>query len=317
MQAPNTPTIGSPLLIPFDGSANAEVVLPYVSLLAAPEQQVILLQVIPRTQSVTSPLGDVMLSAEEVHRAAEEAARQDLARIAARLATMAPDLHIEQVIETGDPWEWIAKVATRSQAHTILLASQGASAAAPGGFGSVVGHVVRTAPVPVMVVKPGNEAADAKIVARLVVAHDGSDRAAQVLPMIQALAKRLGAHVHIVAVVEDEESALPANAAAGIDPHVREEARADHLNAARSRVEAAGAGLMREGLSASWQVLSGPAAAAIIEASAAHDVLAITSHGQSASRWMLGSVAERVIRESPVPVILLRTPPETPPGPTV
>ena len=74
-----------------------------------------------------------------------------------------------------------------------------------------------------------------------------------------------------------------------------------------SRVEAAGAQLMRHGLSASWQVLSGPAAAAIIEACDDRDVLVITSHGQSNSRWVLGSVAEKLMRESRVPVILLRT----------
>ncbi len=311
MHAPSSPTIGSPLLIPFDGSVNAEAVLPYVHLLVNPDRKVILLHVIPEAHSVSSPLGDVMLSAEEVHRASEAAAHQDLARAADRLAAMAPDLQIERVIETGDPAEQIATVATRCQARTILLSSQGVSAAGPGGFGSVVGYVVRTAPVPVMVVKPGNNAADTKTVARLVVAHDGSERAARVVPMVQELAKRLEAPVHIVAVVEDEESTLPVNAAAAVDPHVREEARADALNAARSRVEATGASLMRDGISASWQVRSGPAAAAIIDESAPNDVLAITSHGHSPSRWMLGSVAEKVVRESTVPVILLRTPPET------
>ncbi len=317
MNAPPAPTIGSPLLIPFDGSPNAEAVLPYVSLLAngAGERNVVLLQVIPEAEPVKSPLGDVMLSAESVHQASEAAAHQDLARAAAQLTAMAPDLYIEQVIETGDAAEQIAFVATRCQARTIVLSSQGASAATPGGFGSVIGHVVRTAPVPVMIVKPGNETGDDKIVGRLVVAHDGSERAARVVPMIQDLAKRLEAHIHIVAVVEDEESTLPVHAAA-IDPHLREEAQADALNAARRRVEAAGAGLMREGLSASWQILSGPAAAAIIEACAPNDVLAITSHGQSASRWMLGSVAEKVVRECAVPVILLRTPPEMPGQPS-
>jgi nucleotide-binding universal stress UspA family protein len=128
--------------------------------------------------------------------------------------------------------------------------------------------------------------------------------------LVQALAARLAAHVHLIAVVEDEKSALPTNVAAAIDPHLREEAQADALNVARRRVEIAGAQLLRQGLSASWLVLAGPAAPTIIDACAPRDVLVITSHGQSASRWMLGSVAEKLIRESRVPVILLRTPPD-------
>ena len=95
--------------------------------------------------------------------------------------------------------------------------------------------------------------------------------------------------------------------AATIDPQVRDEAQADAVNLARRRVEGAGAQLMRQGLPASWQVLAGPAASAIIAACVERDVLVITSHGQSNSRWVLGSVAEKLLRESRVPVILLRT----------
>ena len=72
---------------------------------------------------------------------------------------------------------------------------------------------------------------------------------------------------------------------------------------------------MRLGLPASWQVLAGPAAATIMGASGPHDVLVITSHGRGGSRWPLGSVAEKLVRESPVPVILLRTPAESAKGP--
>jgi nucleotide-binding universal stress UspA family protein len=166
------------------------------------------------------------------------------------------------------------------------------------------------APVPVMVIQPNGAVVDQDLVARLVIAHDGSDRSSRVLPLAQDLARRLSAPVHVVAVVEDEESPLSTNAAAAIDPHLREEARADALNLARRRIEVVGSQFLRQGIPASWQVLSGPAAPAIIDACTQRDVLVITSHGQSGSRWMLGSVAEKLVRESHVPVILLRTAPE-------
>jgi nucleotide-binding universal stress UspA family protein len=307
MDAPGDATMGSPLLVPFDGSAHAESVLPYLALLADRDREVILLQVVPEAQSVSSPLGDVMLSANELRQATETAARADLARAAAKVASVTPSLRIEQLVETGDPSQRISDVAIRYNARGIVLSSQGASATRPGGFGTVVSRVVSMAPVPVMVVRPNGTAADSDLVARFVIAHDGSEHATRVLPLAQDLARRLSVHIHFVTVVEDQENPLSASVAAGIDPHLREEAQADALNLARQRVEGAGAQVMRHGLPASWQVLTGPAASAIITACVHRDVLVISSHGQSNSRWMLGSVAERLLREARVPVILLRT----------
>jgi nucleotide-binding universal stress UspA family protein len=307
MDAPSDATMGSPLLVPFDGSAQAESVLPYLALLADGNREVILLQVVPEAQSVSSPLGDVMLSAHELRQATETAARADLDRAAAKVASVAPSLRIEQLVETGDPSQRISEVAIHRKARGIVLSSQGTSATGLGGFGTVVGRVASMAPVPVMVVRPDGVAPDPDLVARIVIAHDGSEHAARALPLAQDLARRLSAHIHLVTVVEDEESPLSASVAATIDPHLRDEAQADVLNLARQRVEGVGAQFMRQGLPASWQILRGPAASAIIAACVDRDVLVITSHGQSNSRWVLGSVAEKLLRESRVPVILLRT----------
>jgi nucleotide-binding universal stress UspA family protein len=307
MDIPRDATMGSPLLVPFDGSVHAESVFPYVALLADGDQDVILLQVVPEAQSVSSPLGDVLLSANELRQATERAAHADLDRASAQLASVAPSLQLEHLVETGDPSQRIAEVAVRRKARGILLSSQGVSATGPSGFGTVVGRVVSMAPVPVMVVRPNGIAPDPDLIARFVIAHDGSEHAARAVPLAQDLARRLSAHIHIVTVVEDEESPLSGSAAATIDPHVRDEAQRDALNLARQRVEGTGALLMRQGLPASWQVLAGPAASAIIAACVDRDVLVVTSHGQSSSRWVLGSVAEKLLRDSQVPVILLRT----------
>jgi nucleotide-binding universal stress UspA family protein len=309
MDAHRDATMGSPLLVPFDGSAHAESVFPYLPLLSDREQEVILLQVVPEAQSVSSPMGDIMLSADELRQATETAARADLDRAAAKLTSVTPPLRIEQLVEIGDPSQRIAEVATRRKVRGILLSSQGISATGPGGFGTVVGRVVSRAPVPVMVVRPNGKAPAPDLVARFVIAHDGSEHAARALPLAQDLARRLSAHIHLITVVEDEESPLSGTVAAAIDPHVRGEVQADALNLARHLVEAAGAQLLRQGLPTSWHILTGPAAPAIIAACVDRDVLVITSHGQSNSRWVLGSVAEKLLRESRVPVILLRTSP--------
>jgi nucleotide-binding universal stress UspA family protein len=65
-----------------------------------------------------------------------------------------------------------------------------------------------------------------------------------------------------------------------------------------------------EGVSAGYEVLVGEDAAhAIIEYAAIHDsvrMIVIASHGRSGfERWRLGSVAERVVRHSDVPVLVV------------
>jgi nucleotide-binding universal stress UspA family protein len=307
-----TPPIGSPVLVPFDGSECAEAALPYVPLLVNGHEEVVLLQVIPRAEAISGPLGEILVSADDLQQASLAAARADLERGAARLRQLAPDLRIESIVEIGDPAEQVIATARQHGVRAIVLSSQGHSAARPGGFGSVVSRIVRTAPVPVVVARPGGPTGSVPTISRLVVAHDGSDSATGALPIAQHLARRRAAGVHIVTVVEDEQSPLPAAVAAKLDAHLIEEAQADALNVARQRVEAIGASLMRRGFHTSWQVLAGPAAATIIDTCGPSDVLVITSHGSGHSRWALGSIAEKLVRESPLPVILVRSAPLTP-----
>ena len=68
--------------------------------------------------------------------------------------------------------------------------------------------------------------------------------------------------------------------------------------------------LQREGvLSVEESLLYGPAAAAIVDAvqQAPDSIIAMTTHGRSGiGRWVLGSVAERVVGNSERPVLLIR-----------
>ena len=308
------PSFGSPLLVPFDGSANAEVVLPFVPLLVGAQRQAILLQVVPEAREIQSALGDVKLTAEELQAASETAARAALERAADQLAERDQNLLIEEMVVAGDPSDQIARVAKERHVGGILLSSQGVSAVGPGGFGSVVGRVVRTAPAPVMVIRANPSCPTAEI-ARLVIAHDGSARANRALPVAQELAKRLDAHVHVVAVVNDERSPIADSAAVSLDPHVLEMFQGDARRAAQHHLEGVGASLLRMGQPATWQVLTGPAAPAIIDALAPNDVLVLTPYGRTGSRWMIGSIAEKLVRECPVPVLLVRSPDDRP-GPT-
>ena len=73
----------------------------------------------------------------------------------------------------------------------------------------------------------------------------------------------------------------------------------DYLTAVVARLE-------DEGVSATWDVLEGSPFFAIADATQTGDLLVTTSHGRSGVlRWLLGSVAEKLVREAPVPVLLV------------
>jgi len=67
--------------------------------------------------------------------------------------------------------------------------------------------------------------------------------------------------------------------------------------------------------SASASLVDGPAVEAVLAAAARHDLLVMGTHGRRGpSRWWVGSVAERVIRDSPIPALVVRDEKEPTPG---
>jgi nucleotide-binding universal stress UspA family protein len=67
--------------------------------------------------------------------------------------------------------------------------------------------------------------------------------------------------------------------------------------------------LREQGLPVAISVLTGPAASSIKEATSLGDVLVLSSHERTGvTRWLLGSVAEKLTREDESPVILVPAP---------
>ena len=59
--------------------------------------------------------------------------------------------------------------------------------------------------------------------------------------------------------------------------------------------------------SVSTELRSGPAAVEVMAALGSGDLLIITTHGQGAARrWQIGNVAEKLLRQATVPVVLVR-----------
>lgn len=293
--------IGKRIVIPLDGSALAERALPYARAIAAGGGEMVLVRVTPLAENAVSGGDDAHL--ERIVGIAAKLRADDGLRV---------DVHHDH----GDPAIAIPRLARKRGADLIVLAGEGWRAPSKRYQGSVGDRVAREAVMSVLVVRSQDAIIEAASPARpvpirrVVVPLDGSARAMAVLPAAARLAERCGASVWLVAAVDPAYGTPPA-AVADAARETRD-ALAEQLGEAQKMIEGAGARIMRDGGIAAWRVLEGPAADAIVGAARAGDLIVIASRGRGgAGGWPLGSVAEKVVRYSPVPVLVHRAEPES------
>jgi nucleotide-binding universal stress UspA family protein len=142
----------------------------------------------------------------------------------------------------------------------------------------------------------------------ILVPLDGSPLAEQVLPHVHALAANEGTSkitllraVPPIFTTSVDYSGMLATTAADAIETLEDEARA-YLDAIAGQFRA-------EGYSVQIEVSAMPAAEAVLDyADSQHaDLIAIATHGRSGiSRWVFGSVTQKVVQNSPVPVLVIR-----------
>ena len=217
----------------------------------------------------------------EAHPDSQEAARY-LEEVAGRFSP--PGRTIETRIAHGGPAEGIVDDA--ADADLIVMSTQGAGGGGRLLFGSVADRVARHAPAPTLLLRGGHHPVAAQPVQRIVAALDGSRAAERALPLATIFAKLLQVPVHLVTVNDD--SAPP------------DEAPDAYL-------ERTAASFQTIDLSTSTEVRTGPAATEVMATLGSGDLLVITTHGQGAARrWQIGNVAEKLLRQAPAPVALVR-----------
>ena len=149
---------------------------------------------------------------------------------------------------------------------------------------------------------------------RIMVPLDGSELAECVLPHIEAIAQLSKASVELVHVIEPLELPTRGGIALSIDDLKQIEAHSKndaerYLNEIIKR-------LKNVSIKARSKVLIGKAADSLIDYihESNFDLIIMATHGRSGiSRWIWGSVAERILHSSSIPVLIIR-PPECIPG---
>ena len=143
---------------------------------------------------------------------------------------------------------------------------------------------------------------------KIVVPLDGSPLAEAVLPHVESLASLEGAEVFLMFVavkpVAEFSLAMPTMIPDVID--TLESETLTYIQSIRAR-------LQKAGIRTSILAREGPVAETILEVcSELHaDLIAMSTHGRSGvSRWLMGSVAEQISKQSSVPVLLIHPKPD-------
>jgi nucleotide-binding universal stress UspA family protein len=157
------------------------------------------------------------------------------------------------------------------------------------------------------------------MISHILVPLDGSELAEGVLPYAKDLGSRLHAKVHFLQVFEGEMPELWESGSAGM---VALEAAAEQTE--RKEITAGNylsqlvSSWRAEGIDAESTVVKGAPAVKIIETarSLGVDLIAMSTHGRSGlGRLVSGSVADEVVREAGIAVLLV-TPPHDMPAET-
>ena len=141
---------------------------------------------------------------------------------------------------------------------------------------------------------------------RMLVPLDGSEGAEAILPFAEQVAGPLDAEVVLLRVLEPA-SPIELVASAGVVTPDTFTLRDMDAKRYLSEIERR---LSKKGVRVRTRVAFGPPAEEILAAAKATgaDLIAMATHGRSGlGRALFGSVAESVLRASPVPVLLIRT----------
>lgn len=139
---------------------------------------------------------------------------------------------------------------------------------------------------------------------KILVPLDGSRVAEGVLPHAKALAYSEGAELILLTV-----GANPAMDFAFSDPGLAQTAVLEQEERSKKYITEIEAKLKSAGFKTSTVLRLGSVAEVILEVAEELqvDVIAMSTHGRTgAARWLLGSIAERVVHSSKVPVLLIR-----------
>jgi nucleotide-binding universal stress UspA family protein len=289
-------------LVPLDGSDTAEQAIPYARELAERlGSKLVLYHVCGVEHQRQVNIHKTYLSslAETIIQALDQKRSDELENA------------VSTKVEVGEPRENICSLIQTNNIDLVVMTATGSSGVIVGKMiGSVADHICRNVPVPVMLIRPQQKQSTEKkqyLISQILFTTDGSELAQLALPFAEELASRLFIPItlfqmaHIIASYSDnivvDDSLTYTMLSNANEERVRTEMRSLEEK------------LRGKDIMASSMVVPGANAAdEIIDASSkvGADLIVMSTHGRSGMRrFLLGAVADKVIRHSEVPVLLV------------
>lgn len=311
------------IIVPLDGSVFGEHAVPLAVAVAKHcGATVQLLRIVP-------PLADYFFMPPEMTDPLDKQLRQThrndalayLDSVVKRLQDPGP-VSCGVMEEDEGVCESICANVVKTGADLIVLSSHGRGAVARFWLGSIADTLVRTAPVPVLLARPPEQvpAADLNHTASLkhfLLALGGNTIAERIVEPALALGKLTGAAYTLVRVVRPAYPGLISSSGTYTGPKPAsgwgELGKIDEQNClkAEAYLKTVADRLRAEGAVVQTRVhiAEQPATALLREAGlVGADLIALETHGRGVSRLLIGSVADKVVRGSSIPVLVCRLP---------
>ncbi len=293
------------ILVPLDGSALAEQALTVAATLAERVHAALHL-----VHVHAPPVVDEFAQYGVAGQAARETAEHYVLQTADRLRT-AHGGTVSATVLDGRAATSIATHAAATGADLIVMSSHGRTGASRFWLGSVADAVIRASSIPVLVIRGRSgtvPASDGPLFSRVLVPLDGSSAAEQAIPHALAVGALVPAHVHLLRVeevAEDLRTSVWVLAQHEPDDVTERLRRADHyLQTVSDRPD-----LQWGQTTHSAEARAGHRVGETIATVATErdvDLIAMTTHGRGASRLIVGSVADKVIRGTTCSLLLAR-----------
>lgn len=294
------------IVVPLDSSRNAELVLPFVlEIASAFGSQLHLIQVLSDDSSENGANGIHYLSNIE-NSLHNELKKRNAAR----------PVSVFRHILTGNPAGNILRFTDDNQIDLIALTNYGVSGEGAWAMGSVAYKIIQAGKQSVLVVKkPAAGIINVKPqIKKLLVPLDGSTTGEAAIPSAQAIADSMNAELVLMRVVVP--SSMQRDSFLSYTTEVLEElikqaekGQEERKTAAQSYLEQVKEKLAQDGISASGVVKLGypPEQLFNYAETAGIDLIVMSSHGRSGiSRWMMGSVTEKMLETGNTPILVVR-----------
>ena len=310
-----TKVLGQPILVPLDGSDIAAGILPYASQIAKSCSVPLVLLTVVDPDAMGRPASAYTLQSlardkgpnywEEIERSLQVSALESLKGEASRLREEGVAVEIQAAL--GRPAEQILQVSEEEGCGLIAMSTHGRNPISRSILGSVTDKVIHTSKVPVLTVTPERGKSyqeGSTTVTTVVVPLDGSELAEGALPYAEELAQTLSLDILLARAVKTDLPTYSEGEFSVWEPSLTE----DMTQEATTYLAGVAESLSSKGLTVRSEVVQGAPAQALLNLAqkTEQNLIAMTTRGRSGlSRWLMGSVAEALVRSSGDPVLVI------------